>query len=210
MPPPHELLPTFLEDLCAFANGDGLATTAQAAIAHAQFETIHPFVDGNGRTGRALIHMILRRRGLVTRTLLPVSLVLATHADDYIGALRSTRFVGPIDSIEGTRSTNAWVALFASACQRAIGNAEAFEARVQGLVTSWIARLGPVRSDSSSLALIRALPAMPIVTVASVQTLRCVSFRTANLAVAALESKGYPYQNPSRPPQSCLRGKRDR
>ena len=72
------------DDLCAFCNTDSLPAVAQAAIAHAQFETIHPFVDGNGRTGRALIHLVLRRRGLATRVLPPVSLVLATWADDYV------------------------------------------------------------------------------------------------------------------------------
>src|SRR5438874_7211021 len=67
VPPPPELVPELLADLCSFCNEDSLPAVAQAAMAHAQFETIHPFVDGNGRTGRALIHMLLRRRGLATR-----------------------------------------------------------------------------------------------------------------------------------------------
>ena len=58
--PPPEHVEALLDDLCIFCNGDSLAALAQAAMAHAQFETIHPFVDGNGRTGRALIHVILR------------------------------------------------------------------------------------------------------------------------------------------------------
>lgn len=190
VPPPHELVHGLLDDLCAFANDDALPTTAQAAIAHAQFETIHPFVDGNGRTGRALIHMILRRRGLVTRTLLPVSLVLATHANDYVAGLVSTRFVGAPDSAEARGSVNAWVGMFAGACRQAIANAEAFEARAQALVATWIAKLGPIRADSSALALARALPATPIVTARSVQTLLGVSFITANAAIAALEAAG--------------------
>jgi hypothetical protein len=78
VPPPPDHVAGLIEDLCAFANDDSLPAVAQAAIAHAQFETIHPFVDGNGRTGRALIHVILRRRGLASRILPPVSLVLAT------------------------------------------------------------------------------------------------------------------------------------
>lgn len=69
IPPPHEHVESLLEDLCAFCNSDSLPAVAQAAIAHAQFETIHPFVDGNGRTGRALIHVVLRRRGLAPRVL---------------------------------------------------------------------------------------------------------------------------------------------
>jgi len=82
VPPPPEYVPDLLDDLCQFCNSDDIPAVAQAAIAHAQFDTIHPFVDGNGRTGRALIHLVLRRRGLATRVLPPVSLVLATWADD--------------------------------------------------------------------------------------------------------------------------------
>ena len=84
VPPPPESVAPLLEDLCAFCNEDQLPAVAQAAIAHAQFETIHPFVDGNGRVGRALIHLVLRRRGLAPRALPPISLVLATRANDYI------------------------------------------------------------------------------------------------------------------------------
>jgi Fic family protein len=70
-----------LDDLCDFCNEDRLPAVAQAPLAHAQFETIHPFVDGNGRTGRALIYMVLRRRGLALRAIPPISLVFATRAD---------------------------------------------------------------------------------------------------------------------------------
>jgi Fic family protein len=72
VPPPPEHVWRLLEDVCAFSNRDDLPAVAQAAMAHAQFETIHPFADGNGRTGRALIHMIFQRRALVTRVLPPV------------------------------------------------------------------------------------------------------------------------------------------
>ena len=69
VPPPPEYVPYLLEDLCDFCNDDSLPALAQAALVHAQFETIHPFVDGNGRAGRALIHLVLRRRGLGVRVL---------------------------------------------------------------------------------------------------------------------------------------------
>ena len=55
VPPPHELVPGLLEDLCSFCNTDSLPAVVQIALAHAQFETVHPFADGNGRTGRGLI-----------------------------------------------------------------------------------------------------------------------------------------------------------
>ena len=67
VPPPPEMVRGLMDDLCAFCNADDLPTIVQAAMAHAHFETIHPFVDGNGRIGRALIHLVLRRRGLAVR-----------------------------------------------------------------------------------------------------------------------------------------------
>src|SRR5665811_1420877 len=98
VPPPHELVPDLVADLCEFCNDDSLPAVAQAAIAHAQFETIHPFVDGNGRMGRALLHLVLRRRGLAPRILPPISLILATWSRDYIGGLTGARYDGSPDS----------------------------------------------------------------------------------------------------------------
>ena len=95
VPPPPDTLDTLLDDLLAYVNADDHPALVQAAIAHAQFETIHPFADGNGRTGRTLIHVILRRRGLAPRVVAPISLVLFTWASDYIAGLTvSTRWGG--------------------------------------------------------------------------------------------------------------------
>ena len=188
VPPPPEEVPTLLDDLCEFSNGEGLPAVAQAAIAHAQFETIHPFVDGNGRTGRALVHMILKRRRLATRTLVPVSLILATRAQDYVAALQSTRYEGAPDSPQALIPTNEWVGLFAGACSRAVADAESFERRVETLLAEWRRRLGPMRSDASALALLDCLPAAPIVTARSAELVLGVSFNSANSAIAALES----------------------
>src|SRR5580692_10721026 len=115
VPPPPEFVHDLLDDLCDFCNVDSLPAVAQAAIAHAQFETIHPFVDGNGRTGRALIHLILRRRGLAVRVLPPVSLVLATWAQSYIDGLTQFRFVGLPTSPKAVEGFNTWVGRFAGA-----------------------------------------------------------------------------------------------
>lgn len=110
VPPPPEEVPALLDDLLAFCNDDGLPALVHAAIAHAQFETIHPFVDGNGRAGRALLHLILRRRGIATHFLPPVSLVLATWAEDYVTALTATRYVGDTNSDAAHAGVNRWVA----------------------------------------------------------------------------------------------------
>jgi Fic family protein len=188
-PPPEHVLP-LLEDLCAFCNGDGLPAVAQAAIAHAQFETIHPFADGNGRTGRALIHMVLRRRGLTPRVLPPVSLILATRSREYIDALIGTRYIGASDAPDARAGVNRWIALFAAACQRAAIDASAFEDVIRELQRSWRARLGSVRAASATDRLVRALPGSPIVTVNSAAELIGRSFQAANEAITRLVSEG--------------------
>jgi Fic family protein len=186
VPPPPEDVPDLLRDLCDFCNEDSLPAVAQAAIAHAQFETLHPFADGNGRTGRALIHMVFARRRLVTRTLVPVSLILATQANDYVAALTGTRYLGASDSVEAIRGINTWVALFAVSCSRAVADAESFERRTQQLQVEWRTRLGSVRSDATVLRLLDRLIATPVITVRRVAEDLGVSVPAANNAVAQL------------------------
>lgn len=190
VPPPEGEVDRLLEDLCAFCNTDSLPVVAQAALAHAQFETIHPFVDGNGRIGRVLIHLVLRRRGLAVRILPPISLVLATWAQDYVAGLTATRYVGRPDSRQAADGANRWVGLFAAACRRAIGDAESFESQVSGLQDDWRRRLGRVRAGSAADRLIGALPGAPIVTVNGAAELIGRSFQATNLAIAKLEAAG--------------------
>jgi Fic family protein len=186
VPPPPELVEELVVDLLAFCNGDSLPAVAQAAIAHAQFETIHPFVDGNGRTGRALIHMVLRRRGLAPRVLPPISLVLATWAKDYIGGLAATRYRGPASSREAGRGTNLWIARFAGAARRAVDDAASFEQSALAIETQWRERLGRVRARSAVDLLLRVLPGAPLVTVNSAAGLIGRSFRPTNEAIMRL------------------------
>jgi len=190
VPPPPEYVPGLLDDLCQFCNSDDIPAVAQAAIAHAQFETIHPFVDGNGRTGRALIHIVLRRRGLATRVLPPVSLVLATWADDYVLGLDATRYRGPASSAAARDGTDLWVGRFAAACRRAVADAASFEERAQQLQESWRERLGSVRANSATDVLLRRLPGAPIVTVTSAAGLIDRSFTAANDAIARVTGAG--------------------
>lgn len=77
VPPAPERVGPLMDDLVAYLNGASHSPVVHAAPAHAQFETIHRFTDGNGRVGRALIHTVLTRRGLTTEAVLPVSLVLS-------------------------------------------------------------------------------------------------------------------------------------
>jgi Fic family protein len=187
VPPPPDRVDALLDDFVRFCNDDSLPTVAQAATAHAQFETIHPFVDGNGRVGRALIHMVLRRRGLAKRILPPISLVLATHAQDYVNALTRTRYLGDAKSAEAVESANDWIALFAGACVRAVVDAEAFEATVRKIKGHWRERLGPVRSHSAVQSLLDVLPGAPIITVKSAAELTKRSIPAVNEAIARLE-----------------------
>ena len=190
VPPPHEFVEDLMADLCSFCNTDDLPGVVQAAIAHAQFETIHPFVDGNGRTGRALIQLVLRRRGLATRVLPPVSLILATWAKDYVNALTGTRYRGTAASKTAHEGTNRWIAQFAAACTRAVADATVFEQRARDIGTAWRTRIGPVRRNSAADLLLRALPGAPVMTVPSAATLIGRSFAAANNAVAQLVTAG--------------------
>jgi Fic family protein len=190
VPPPCEYVCELLQDLCRFCNDDSLPTIAQTALAHAQFETIHPFIDGNGRTGRALIHVILRRRGLAPGVVPPVSLVLATWSRDYVDGLTATRYVAEPTSDEAAEGLNYWVALFAAATQRAVTDAEMYEQRVAEVQDTWRNRLGRVRANSAVDRLVNALPGAPIITVQSGAALIDRSEQAVNEAIPRLERAG--------------------
>jgi Fic family protein len=190
VPPPKEYVEPLLEDLCAFCSTDALPAVAQAAVAHAQFETIHPFVDGNGRTGRALLHVILRRRGLAPKVLPPVSLVLATWSTDYINGLTATRYRGSPSSHAAHEGLNRWIGLFAAATRRAVGDAQTYEERLGQLKNSWRERLGTVRAGSAAELLIEALPGAPIVTVQSAAAMIGRSEQAVNEALPRLVDTG--------------------
>src|SRR6266550_8858360 len=112
IPPPEDQVDRLLRDLCKFVDRDDVPAVAQAGVAHAQFETIHPFFDGNGRIGRCLIHIVLRRRGVAPRYVPPISLVLATNQKAYIEGLTAYRAFT-------TQGLNDWVATFAQATRTA-------------------------------------------------------------------------------------------
>lgn len=190
IPPPKDRVDELLRDLCAFCNDDALPAVAQAAIAHAQFETIHPFADGNGRTGRALIHVLLKRRGLAPVVVPPVSLVLATWSEDYVDGLTATRSLGAPDTSEAIDGLNHWIALFAAAMTRAVDDADDYERRAHEIQDRWREAVGKVRSDSAVLRLIEVLPGAPLVTVPSAAALIERSAQATNQAVAHLQHSG--------------------
>ena len=190
VPPPPEAVAGLLDDLIAFCNGDALPALAQAAVAHAQFETIHPFADGNGRAGRALIHLVLRRRGFALNVLPPISLILAARPQDYVAGLTATRYDGDPDSDSARDGVNRWIAFFAVACRRAVEDAVRFEERVRALQASWRTRAGDPRRDSAVRLLIEALPAAPVLTASTAAVLLGRSFQAAGQAIERLVEAG--------------------
>lgn len=98
--PQHSRVPGAIDDLIRFAGRDDIPVLPQIAIAHAQFETIHPFPDGNGRTGRALIQAMLRNKRLTRQVTVPVSAGLLTDTDSYFQALTAYREGDPSPIVE--------------------------------------------------------------------------------------------------------------
>lgn len=180
VPPPEIEVPALLDDLCDFINRDDLPAVVQAAIAHAQFETIHPFGDGNGRVGRCLIHVILRRRGLGQRYVPPVSVILASNARAYIDGLTAYR-AGEIAE---------WCATFAAAMRMAGRRALTLADRLHSLQDAWRERAGRPRRGSGAAKLIDVLPAYPIVNAATVARALESSDRVARLAIPPLVAAG--------------------
>ncbi|MCL1801262.1 MAG: Fic family protein, partial [Promicromonosporaceae bacterium] len=91
VPPPARMVEPLVTDLLQFANRSDLPVILQGAIAHAQFESIHPFTDGNGRIGRSLINAIFRRRRITRRTVVPIASALVARRDDYFATLTAYR-----------------------------------------------------------------------------------------------------------------------
>lgn len=161
VPSPHEYVPGLVRDLCDFMNRDDISPVAQAAIAHAQFETVHPFGDGNGRVGRCLIHVLFRRRGIAPRYVPPVSLVLGADKDAYIAGLEDFR----ADQVD------RWVAQFARAVESAALQGKGFSAKVAKLQAEWTEQAEPMRADATARAIIDHLPSFPIVSAAIAEQL---------------------------------------
>src|SRR5205823_4274123 len=148
-----------------------LSPLVQAGLVQAQFETLHPFADGNGRVGRALIHTVLTRRGVTSGAVLPVSLVLLTHVESYIAGLNAYRHEGE----DATAATNAWLGTFFTALEHAADQAATFARDLADLRTAWKERhrearaaaglRGAPRADSAVVRLLDALPGSPVLTV---------------------------------------------
>ncbi len=180
VPPPPEYLRPLLDDVCAFATRTDLAPIVQAGIVHAQFETIHPFADGNGRVGRALMYTVLRRRGEIPDYIPPISLILAAEPKGYVGGLTAYR--------EG--QVSSWLAQFAGATAQAAGEAERLAEAIEQRQSVWLDELGQPRRDAAVRQLVSALPHQPVIDVAVAQKLTGKSHVAVGKALQQLELAG--------------------
>ena len=180
IPVPEDQVTRLLDDLCRFAARDDLSAIAQAAVVHAQFETIHPFSDGNGRVGRSLIHLVLRRRGLAPYYVPPVSLILAANYEEYERGLTTFR----------EEQVEEWCGIFARAVTIACRGAGELATRIEELKARWREQAGSPRADSAAAKLIDLLPVQPVLDMRTVQDALDVSDEAARLGIARLESAG--------------------
>lgn len=184
-PPPDEV-PALVDDLVAYANLDDVDPVSQAAIAHAQFEIIHPFADGNGRVGRVLVAWILvRRLALVTPP--PVSAGVAADVGGYGAGLVLFRL----------GDHNAWVRWFAEAVSGAGRAQQELVASVERLQREWRQRLSAprlgsrrVRSDAAAWRALELLPRHLVLTGPVVASEIGVPLKSANAALRDLVDAG--------------------
>lgn len=200
VPPAPEHVEELTIDLVEYMNGAAHSPIVQAALAHAQFETIHPFADGNGRVGRAIIHTVLTRRGLTADSILPVSLVLATFRDEYIRGLTVYRSEGSPGSPQTLQGTETWIAIFAEAVLHAAERASELADDIDSLREEWAelitdhrkteGRSRALRSDSAVNRILHELPGTPVLTPATVTRIHSVSSQAAQAALDALHGAG--------------------
>lgn len=140
IPPHHDRVPDAMRDLIAYARRPSPIPLASIAVAHAQFETIHPFPDGNGRTGRALVQASLRRSGLTKSVTVPVSAGILQQRDAYFAALTAYRS-GDVDPI---------IDVFVSGTFLAIANGRQLVSDIEQTTQVWAESLRGIRSDAAA------------------------------------------------------------
>jgi Fic family protein len=153
VPPPPETVNDYLTDLMRFANRDDLPVLTQAAIVHAQFESIHPFTDGNGRIGRALINTVLRRRGATSRVVVPLASALVAHPDRYFDLLGDYR-AGDVRPIQDS---------FADSTRVAAAESRNTARRLVEIPDEWREMTGSVRGGSAASKMLAILPKHPVI-----------------------------------------------
>ena len=177
VPPHHEGVPAALEDLLAFMRRPDLPPLTKAALAHAQLETIHPFADGNGRTGRALVHVLLAGEGLSRTAPLPLSAILLTNVETYFQALDDYRSGSPLAVVE----------LFIGAARRAAELGSWAGRELDDMHTQMQERVSS-RAGTPDRDLVRLLVSQPVMDVRGAAAALGVSEQAARRAFERLEA----------------------
>ena len=184
VPPPPERVAELLGDLERYIHEakPKLPPLVRVALVHAQFETIHPFLDGNGRIGRLLIAALMELWGLLPEPLMYLSGTLKKHQHEYYLRLSAVRTGGDWE---------AWVAFFLEAVETAATEAERAIVAIASLVTADRRRLlAAPRVGAVALRLFELLPVMPRFTIEQVRQKLETTFPTATAAVKLLEDLG--------------------
>ena len=179
VPPQASRVPQLIDDLIGFTRRTDIPPLTQAAIAHAQFETIHPFPDGNGRTGRALVHAMLRDARVTQRMTVPVSSGLLANVDDYYDALGQYRKGDP----------NPIVDAFSRAALHSVDNGRRLVEDLIGINANWRTRI-KARKDSVQWRALPLLISQPAITINYLSEQTCVGWTAAERAVAQLVEAG--------------------
>jgi Fic family protein len=179
VPPHHQNVPALMDDLVRFTQRVDLPLLLQAAIAHAQFETIHPFPDGNGRTGRALVHAMLRGHGLTRNVTVPVSAGLLTDTAGYFETLTAYRDGDP----------SRIVAKLAEASFAAITNGRQLVVELRATRASWDDKIES-RKGATAWRLADLLVRQPVVDAATIATELGLVPQNAQRAIAPLVDAG--------------------
>lgn len=154
VPPPPDLVPALVDDLLEFVSRTDLPPVTQAALAHAQFESIHPFTDGNGRIGRGLINATFRARRLTSHVAIPVASVMLADVDRYFEQLVAYRD----GDAEGIVRHLALATITAS--EEALVSAQ----HLAEFADAWTEAAGRPRPQSAATSLIDQLLANPVIT----------------------------------------------
>lgn len=190
--PAPDDIPDLLTDLAAFCDRSSLPAIAQTALAHVQFIAIHPFERANGKTARAIIQLVLQHRGLITKTIAPLSLSMVITSHDYQKGVMDTMQTLLADN-PNPKVINTWLRYFSTCCTRAVDEADTFEQKTTALQTGWLTHLG-ARSDSATTLLVQALPGIPVFTATSAAAYLDRSFKRTTSAIDELVAAGIVVQ----------------
>lgn len=163
--PPHAEVGGYMDDLLGYANSPAGIPILDAGLIHAQFEAIHPFEDGNGRVGRALVHGFLNRAGVMTGGIIPLSTAIKEDVDTYIRALTTYRHAveDPTESAIRPALLSEYLSIFVGFLDRAVDIAEKFRAAAVEVNGEWVKRVAGYRKDSSVHPAIQLLIETPVV-----------------------------------------------